>query len=215
MPHRYDDHDRHRSHWRADPHEDRRGPRAGRDETRSFGEHEPWRRDRYGSRFDQDRTAYGSGHDPARGYGRGIDEDHDDYLGWRDAQMRAHDRDYRDWREAQHRRYDEEYQRYRDERRHSFGHTFHQWRAQRNLTGGAYATDIAPGMGGYAGKTAHAGGLTNDQDRPSGGYEPVAHETERDQPRAATAPASAEPEFGKEPPEVQAAADGRRPDRAK
>ncbi|MCR5875473.1 hypothetical protein LRS10_15555 [Phenylobacterium sp. J426] len=39
------------------------------------GEHEPWRRDRYGSLYDQDRTNYGSGYDPQRGeYGRGEDD---------------------------------------------------------------------------------------------------------------------------------------------
>ncbi|HEY8571292.1 hypothetical protein [Phenylobacterium sp.] len=36
------------------------------------GEGEPWRRDRYGARFDQDRTGYGSGYDrQSGGYGRG------------------------------------------------------------------------------------------------------------------------------------------------
>lgn len=39
------------------------------------GEHEPWRRDRYGSLYDQDRTNYGSGWDRERGdYGRGEDD---------------------------------------------------------------------------------------------------------------------------------------------
>jgi hypothetical protein len=44
------------------------GWRGGRGE----GEREAWRRDRYGSRFDQDRTNYGSGYDRQGGeYGRG------------------------------------------------------------------------------------------------------------------------------------------------
>lgn len=47
------------------------GPRGGHGE----GEHEPWRRDRYGSLYDQDRTNYGSGWDRERGdYGRGEDD---------------------------------------------------------------------------------------------------------------------------------------------
>lgn len=48
------------------------GPRGGHGE----GEHEPWRRGRYGSLYDQDRTNYGSGWDARRGdYGRGQPED--------------------------------------------------------------------------------------------------------------------------------------------
>ncbi|WP_374468263.1 hypothetical protein [Phenylobacterium sp.] len=44
------------------------GWRGGRGE----GEQDAWRRDRYGSRFDQDRTNYGSGYDRQSGdYGRG------------------------------------------------------------------------------------------------------------------------------------------------
>jgi hypothetical protein len=43
-------------------------PRGGQGQ----GEDQAWRRDRYGSRFDQDRTNYGSGYDRDRGgYGRG------------------------------------------------------------------------------------------------------------------------------------------------
>lgn len=68
--------------WRNE--HDRGG--RGRDDSsggegRSFrgghgeGEHEPWRRDRYGSLYDQDRTNYGSGWDAERGdYGRGMQD---------------------------------------------------------------------------------------------------------------------------------------------
>jgi hypothetical protein len=52
------------------------GPQAGRHEPpggRGEGEMEPWRRERYGSRFDQDRVNYGSGYDRERGgYGRSV-----------------------------------------------------------------------------------------------------------------------------------------------
>lgn len=62
---------------------DYRSSRSGGGERRSRfpgghgeGEHEPWRRDRYGSLYDQDRTNYGSGWDLERGgYGRGEDPD--------------------------------------------------------------------------------------------------------------------------------------------
>jgi hypothetical protein len=83
--------------WRAENrnHEDDWRRRRGQDDGRSFGgdrgrynsdearygrgargggqgEGEPWRRERYGSRYDQDRTGYGSGYDRQRGdYGRG------------------------------------------------------------------------------------------------------------------------------------------------
>ncbi|HVI30794.1 hypothetical protein [Phenylobacterium sp.] len=88
--------DRGRDRWRQDDDQRRAGGRQGGDqERRSFGdqgrfnsdqarygegwrggsgegEREPWRRDRYGSRFDQDRTGYGSGYDrDTGGYGRG------------------------------------------------------------------------------------------------------------------------------------------------
>lgn len=60
---------------------DHRNSWSGGGEPRSFrgghgeGEHEPWRRDRYGSLYDQDRTNYGSGYDVERGeYGRGEDD---------------------------------------------------------------------------------------------------------------------------------------------
>lgn len=200
-----------RGAWRDD---NRYGPRSD-PERRSFGsegEREPSRRDRYGSRFDQDRAEYGSGYDASRGgYGAGA-EHHaydPDYLHWRETQMRTHDRDYRDWREAQHRQYDDEYHQFRTERRNHFGHNFHQWRAQRNMTGGMVATDISPGGGGYAGKTAHAGGLYADQDRPSGSYEPRSTHQTHDH-AGGDHIATTGSEFGKEPPAVQAATDGDR-----
>jgi hypothetical protein len=93
-----------RDRWRQD---DRQAGRQGGREQRSFGgegrynsdqarwgqgsrggsgqgENEPWRRDRYGSRYDQDRTNYGSGWDHERAdYGRGQREDTARYGGGR------------------------------------------------------------------------------------------------------------------------------------
>lgn len=87
--------DRGRDRWRQDDDQRQTGGRPGGPERRSFGdqgrfnsdqarygegwrggsgegEREPWRRDRYGSRFDQDRAGYGSGYDrEGGGYGRG------------------------------------------------------------------------------------------------------------------------------------------------
>lgn len=64
----------------ADPN-DHRSAWSGGGEPRAFRgghgeeEREPWRRDRYGSLYDQDRTNYGSGYDPQRHeYGRGEDD---------------------------------------------------------------------------------------------------------------------------------------------
>lgn len=76
--------------WRRDDERERRGSGEGRsfdqagrfnsDEARygrgtrggDHGEGEPWRRDRYGARYDQDRTNYGAGYDRQSGeYGRG------------------------------------------------------------------------------------------------------------------------------------------------
>jgi hypothetical protein len=226
MADRYDD-DRHTRDYpyntprfaRDEHRDDHRDRHRGDHEHRSFdaeGDRDAGRRDRYGSRYDQDRTAYGSGYDASRrDYGRGADQDHSEYLSWRDEQLRGHDRDYAEWRANQHRQYDNDYHQFRGERRHHFGHTFHQWRAQRNLTGGMLATDIAPGLpGGYAGMTAHAGGLTADQDRPGGSYEPYSQHTHHgdDQGRAAGSGGAVDTgsEFGKEPPEVQATTDGSR-----
>lgn len=88
------DRDRDRDHWRQN---DRQGSGQGR-EQRSFGsqgvergggyaggsgqgEDQAWRRDRYGSRYDQDRVNYGSGYDRDRGgYGRGEQGDRGDYY---------------------------------------------------------------------------------------------------------------------------------------
>lgn len=61
-----------------------------------------------------------------------VDQEFDvDYLRWRDAQLRAHDRDYEDWRREQMRQYDDQYRQFRSERQRSFGRAFHEWRSQR------------------------------------------------------------------------------------
>lgn len=53
--------------------EDERG-RFNSDEAR-YGEREPWRPERYGSRYDEDRGVYGAGYSPGRReYGRGAAE---------------------------------------------------------------------------------------------------------------------------------------------
>lgn len=79
--------------------------------------------------------------------------DHDfdpDYLRWRNAQMRGHDRDYQDWRREQHRLYDDEYRRFRSERQRHFGQAFHEWRSQRSAVGGVPDTGAAPSVSGAA-----------------------------------------------------------------
>lgn len=124
------------------------------------------------------------------GYGQRSqsDPDHDfdpDYLRWRDAQLRGHDRDYQDWRREQHRQYDEEYRRFRSERQRHFGQAFHEWRSQRSAAGGTPDTPghLDPAM-------SQRGGLHYDPDA------------------ARQAPSHGEPEFGKEPSQVQASSEG-------
>lgn len=261
--------------WRrGDEHrqEHRRRERWGGREERSFRgghgeeEREPWRRDRYGSLYDQDRTNYGSGWDRDRGdYGRGQDDDrrpredyrqtwrpgggapygdmelntrspgyeqfgapHDyayhphsefdpDYLHWRDEQLRLHDRDYQEWRRQQHQQYDDEYRRFRSERREGFGRSFQEWRSQRNMTGGMAQQHITPETHDYARRTA--AGFGHGQDRPSGSLEPPGALTGRAGAGGSSAGgpasgdgalASGDTEFGKTPPQVQAATDGDR-----
>lgn len=186
------------------------------DERRSFGrsggvegEDQAWRRDRYGSRYDQDRGVYGSGYDRAD-YGRGVSDDLDpDYVEWRDRQLRDHDRDYHEWRHTQHRSYDDEYRQFRTERRSHFGQQFHQWRAQRNLAGGLVRTDISPGGGEYAQKTAHAGGIMPyaGYGAPGADYEPPTGQAAHG--RGASGPVDAPTEhLTDEPAEVRAVTDG-------
>jgi hypothetical protein len=151
------------------------------------------------------------------------DHEHDpDYLRWRDEQMRAHDRDYAEWRRAQHARYDEQYRQYRKERREHFSRSFHDWRSQRSMVGGIEDTTVVPGVSGYGDRSAIPGGYahTFGAPRPDGRLDEAAHVNAdpattqtggHPAPGAgarAGAPASPGPEFGKEPPEVQASADG-------
>lgn len=74
----------------------------------------------------QSQTGYGSTAQTR------VDPEFDpDYLRWRDAQLRNHDRDYQDWRQDQMRQYDEQYRQFRSERQRNFGRAFHEWRSQR------------------------------------------------------------------------------------
>ena len=54
-----------------------------------------------------------------------------EYVRWRNARLRAHDRDYEDWRRDQQRRYDEQYRRFLGERQRRPGESFQEWRAGR------------------------------------------------------------------------------------
>jgi hypothetical protein len=166
---------------------------------------------------------YGAPHDYAYHPEAGHEFD-SDYTRWRDEQLRNHDRDYQEWRKSQHQQYDDDYRRFRAERRDHFGKTFHAWRAQQNLTGGATDTHIEPGKTGDTGvKTAHAGGFASESDQPSGRLEPRGALTPsptltqgaptgqsggQSSGAGQSQPESADSEFGKEPPQVQAAADG-------
>lgn len=55
-----------------------------------------------------------------------------DYLDWREAQLRGHDRDYAAWREEQQQRYDRDYRAFRSERQDRFGASFADWRRERD-----------------------------------------------------------------------------------
>jgi len=146
-----------------------------------------------------------------------------DYLRWRDEQLRAHDRDYQDWRREQHRQYDEQYRQFRSDRQRHFGEAFHMWRSQRGMAGGLPDTaigSVGQGQGGYGDKTGIPGGYNaaSAYDRPSGYLDPPSHlsaDPAMSQvggsytPHAAAAPAGDRtPEFGREPTQVQSAADG-------
>jgi hypothetical protein len=193
---------------------------AGRDPARDtrFGERRPG--------FDWDDPGLGQSQ---AGYGAGArshpDEEFDpDYLRWREEQMRGHDRDYQEWRRAQHRDYDDQYRRYRDERQRHFGEAFHQWRAHRSSVGGVPDTAIGTvgqGQGGYGDKTANPGGFNaaSAYERPSGMLDPPGHlsadpamsqtgGTVKPSEGGAHSASDGSSEFGKEPPQVQAAAGG-------
>jgi hypothetical protein len=143
-----------------------------------------------------------------------------DYLHWRDEQMRSHDRDYQEWRRSQQQSYDEDYRRFRTERREHFGRTFSDWRSQRSPVGGVPDTGVAPGVSGYGAKVGMPTGYEADaSSKPSGTIE--SPHSMNASPGAGQTGGSAEgglsgrgaggdasPEFGKEPPQVQAASGG-------
>lgn len=152
--------------------------------------------------------------------------DHDfdpDYLRWRDEQLSGHDRDYSEWRRAQHRQYDDEYRKFRHERRTQFGDTFQSWRNQRSAVGGVPDTSVAPGVSHGGDRSSDSGGWRSSNDaKPSGMLDPslnMSSDPALSQTGAgghggggSSAPtggaASSGSEFGKEPPQVQSAADG-------
>lgn len=170
---------------------------------------------------------YGPPHDYAYHPHAGHEFD-PEYLNWRDEQLRSHDRDYHAWRRGQQQQYDDDYRRFREERRDTFGRSFQAWRSQRSAVGGARAVTVMPGAGGpsgggggYGEDSANPGGYTGaNADKPSGMLEPFhamnASPGAGQSGGPSTVDAQAQggsddssPEFGKEPPQVQAAADGR------
>jgi hypothetical protein len=136
------------------------GPRG------SEGELEPWRRDRYGSRFDQDRVDYGSGYDrDGGGYGQGQGDDAASYGGGYGGQeygMESHGGDHRGggaqarpqdqargspggqefdgaylrWREEQLRTHDRDYQDWRRYQQEQHDEEYRRFRAERRDTFG-------------------------------------------------------------------------------
>jgi hypothetical protein len=149
-----------------------------------------------------------------------------DYLRWRDEQLRAHDRDYHDWRREQHQKYDEQYRQFRNERQRHFGEAFHEWRSHRSFATGVPDTSIGSvgqGQGGYGDKSANPGGYNEASavEAPSGYLDPPGHlsadpamrQTGGYQgPLTEGSGGDHTPEFGKEPLQVKAAADGKNTD---
>jgi hypothetical protein len=147
-----------------------------------------------------------------------------DYLRWRDQQMKGHDRDYQDWRRHQHEQYDNDYRKFRAEK--------------RSPVGGAPDQSLSPGVGGYGDKTGAGGVYAGtSSDKPTGMIDQPGHVASSPTmtqtggaPGQASAGAQANAgaasssggsatggsasggsggsEFGKEPPQVRAAADG-------
>lgn len=172
------------------------------------GEDEPWRRDRYGSRFDQDHTGYGSGYDREHGgYGRGQADDASRFGGGYGGQeygMEGHgggnrrgeqygapqdyanqpqagrefDSDYLHWREEQLRIHDRDYQDWRRHQQEQHDEEYRKFRTERRDTFGRNFLDWRAQR-----NTGSGGG-------------------------ASAAQASGGSEFGKTPPEVQATTDG-------
>lgn len=137
-----------------------------------------------------------------------------DYVHWREEQMRSHDRDYHDWRHAQQQSYDDDYRRFRSERREHFGRTFQDWRNQRSAVGGVADTSVAPGVSGYGAKVGMPSGYdANQSSKPSGMLDPSGGGASSSSGGSGSSGASGgtgdtSPEFGKAPPQVQAASEG-------
>jgi hypothetical protein len=211
------------------------GGRQRRDEDRGRGrghQRETWRPDRgepYGDLEFNARGRGGQEFGPPADYAYHPQAGHEfdpDYLHWREEQMRSHDRDYHEWRSAQRDSYDNDYRRFRHERRQEFGRTFQDWRSQRSTTGGIADTTVAAGVGDYGDKVGEPSGYDyGASQRPSGMIEPpgamnaspAAAQTGGDghdgHGSSAGGQGSREPEFGREPSQVQRAAGGARADR--
>lgn len=205
-------------------HEMRRDPLRGR--RRGDDERETWRPDvgePYGDLELNPRNRGVQEFGPPADYAYHPHAGHEfdpDYLHWRDEQMRAHDRDYQDWRRSQQQSYDEDYRRFRTERREHFGRTFADWRNQRSGVGGVADTGVAPGVSGYGSKVAMPSGYdAGASSRPSGMIEsptsmnasPGASQTGGSPQGGAhghSAGGDTSPEFGREPDQVKAAAEG-------
>jgi hypothetical protein len=140
-----------------------------------------------------------------------------EYVSWRDQRLAGHDRDYQEWRRQQHEQYDNDYRSFRSQRRDHFGKTFAEWRSQQSLGQGIKDTTVAPGVSGYGDRTATNSGWTADppggadlssgQAGGQGGGQGGGQSGGQSGGQQAGA-ASSSPEFGKEPPQVQAAAKG-------
>ncbi len=130
----------------ADPNAHHASPPGGHGE----GEWEPWRRDRYGSLYDQDQVDYGSGYDDRTGeYGRGVDDRTSPQRAIRSARYanldgrearEAHDHTYRSggfepaylqWRDEQLRRHDRDYEAWRRERSRLYDEDYRRSRRGR------------------------------------------------------------------------------------
>jgi hypothetical protein len=176
---------------------------ADRYQDRTAGEGEPWRRDRYGSRYDQDRTNYGSGWDrEQRSYGRGQSGNdlHPEYVTWRNEQLRRHDRDYETWRNDRQRQYDDDYRR----RRNAVGRGVN-YSGASNMSRGMPPQDVDMSSGDYSRRT---GGSFGRSGEPSGRLEPrylsASHARRPAEPRSYRN----DDRFDDEPSEVRAATDG-------
>jgi len=198
---------------------------GGRSEQRDWSQQgrERWREGQGGPYGDLELNArnqgiqeFGAPHDYA--YHPKGDEFDPDYTRWRDEQLAGHDRDYQEWRRHQHEQYDNEYRKYRTERRENFGTSFQTWRMQRNTTTGVEQDYVTPGFAHDPNVDVFGGGSGADAGKPSGALEGLGGLTpsrtlgQTGGGHVATNQGSSTgdktPEFGREPSQVQAAADG-------